>query len=156
MRAKLEIVPRPDVGRVDAGGVQAELRRERYQESLASDLGVAPVGRRERTAPPPSSISSGTVVLALIAAVITFVLVLGIMMWREGSLPRLWPERGFDFAPKGPTTDWVAGGKGEAVVVRKAHGSGNTVAPAPDTPVDAKAEYDAANPKPPPDEDGNE
>jgi hypothetical protein len=156
MRAKLEIVPRPDTGRVDAGGVQAELRRERYQESLASDLGVAPVGRRVRLAPAPSSISSGTVVLALIAAFITFALVLGIMMWREGSLPRLWPQRGFDFAPKGPTTEWIAGGKGEAVIVHKLHGSGNTVAAAPDTPVDAKAEYDAANPKPPPEEDAAE
>jgi hypothetical protein len=156
MRAKLEIVPRPDVGRVDAGGVQAELRRERYQESLASDLGVAPVGRRVRPAPAPSSISSGTVVLALIAAFITFVLILGTMMWREGSLPRLWPERGFEFAPKGPTTHWIAGGKGEAVVARKVHGSGNTIAAAPDIPVDAKTEYDAANPKPPSEEDGDE
>jgi hypothetical protein len=156
MRAKLEIVPRPDLGRVDAGGVQAELRRERYQESLASELGVAPIGRRERAVRPSSSISSGTVVLALIAAFITFVLVLGIMMWREGSLPRLWPERGFDFAPKGPTTEWIAGGKREAVVVHKVHLSGNTIAAAPDTPIDAKSEYDAANPTPTPEEDGNE
>jgi hypothetical protein len=156
MRAKLEIVPRPDVGRVDAGGVQAELRRERYQESLASDLGVAPVGRRERPAPPQSSISSGTMVLALIAAFVTFALVLGIMMWRDGSLPRLWPERGFDFAPKGPTTEWIAGGRGEAVAVSKLHASGNTVAAAPDMPVDAKAEYDASNPRPPTEDDGEE
>ena len=42
------------------------------------------------------------------------------------------------------------------MVIRKRHGSGNIIAAAPDTPVDAKAEYDAANPKLPPEEDGDE
>jgi hypothetical protein len=156
MAAKFEIVPRPDVGRIDAGEVSASMRRERYKESLASELGIDESQKRVRPSRPPSSISGGTIIMAFVAALITFVLILGIMMWREGSLPRLWPERGFNFAPKGPTTEWIAGGKSESVIVRKVRGSGNTSVAAPDTPVDAKSEYDAANPKPPPEDDGDE
>jgi hypothetical protein len=148
MRAKVQIVPRPEDGSRNAPGeVQASLRRDRYKESLASDLGVAAPVRVRR---PQSSIDSGTITLAVIAAIITFLLVVLLMMWRDGNLPRLWPERGFDFAPKGPTTEWMQGGERELVVIKpKAKTTSAPVAKNDDAPIDAKAEWEAASPPPP-------
>jgi hypothetical protein len=155
MRAKVQIVPRPEDGSRNAPGeVQATLRRDRYKESLASDLGVAAPVRVRR---PQSSIDSGTVTLAVGAAIITFLLVVLLMMWRDGNLPRLWPERGFDFAPKGPTTEWMSGGEHELVIVKpKAKAEAAPATKADQGPIDAKAEWDAANPPPPKSEDADD
>jgi hypothetical protein len=155
MRAKVQIVPRPDDGGRNApGAVQASLRRDRYKDSLASDLGVAAPLRVRR---PQSAIDSGTVTLAVGAAIITFLLVVVLLMWRDGNLPRLWPERGFDFAPKGPTDAWMSGGERKLVIIApKEKTAPAPAAKADDGPVDAKAEWDAANPPPPKPEDSTE
>jgi hypothetical protein len=154
MRAKVQIVPRPEDGSRNAPGeVQASLRRDRYKDSLASDLGVAAPVRIRR---PQSSIDRGTVTLAIGAAIITFLLVVLLMMWRDGNLPRLWPERGFDFAPKGPTTEWMSGGEREIVIVKpKAKTEAAPATKGDQGPIDAKAEWDAANPPPPKSEDAD-
>lgn len=155
MRAKVQIVPRPDDGSRNAPGeVQASLRRERYKDSLASDLGVATPVRVRR---PPASIDGGTITLAIMAAVITFLLVVLLMMWRDGNLPRLWPERGFDFAPKGPTTEWMSGGEKALIVIKpQAKPTSAPAAKTDDGPIDAKAEWDASHPPPPKPEDDAE
>lgn len=157
MRAKFEIVPRPDdVGRTDAGELQASLRRDRYKDSLTSDLGLTPAStvrvRRRQT-----SIDGGAIALAVVAGIITFLLVVLLLLWRDGSLPRLWPDRGFDFAPKGPTTAWMSGGERQTVVSKPKPKTAGAPTTAPDQgPIDAKAEWDAVNPPPPKSEDDAE
>lgn len=146
MPQKIPLVPRPDdVGRNAPGAIQASLRRERYKDSLTSDLGMASE-TRVRVRRPPTSIDKGAVILAIMAALITFALIILLLMWRDGSLPRLWPDRGFKFAPRGPTAEWMSGGERRVVLLK--HKPATPPAAEPEGPIDAKAEWDAAHPRP--------
>lgn len=115
MKAKLEIVPRPtDMGRNAPGEVQAALRRERYMGALESELGIDPAARRVRLPRPAGSINWGTVVSTFGMALIAFATIFAFLLWREGRLPRLWPESPPEWIPKPPSTDWILSGKAPA------------------------------------------
>lgn len=148
VRPKVDIIPPPDTGRLDPGAISAALRRERHMQQLSNELSGGEWAVRVR--PRRTSISGGTVVLAGIAAALTFALVLGLSMWRDGSLQRLLPRYGFDFAPKPPAGGRIAG----RTKADGAHQPANEPKPQAGTPmthpaaepVDAKQEYDEAHP----------
>lgn len=71
------------------------------------------------------------------------------MLWRDGRLPRLWPERPIEWKPVAPKTDWILNGakkpakKAEALAA--AMPALQQEEPAPDVSV-----TDLSQPVPPP------
>ena len=111
MKAKLEIVPRPEEHvRHHAGAVNAALRRDRYKGELESDLGLVPSSRpvRQRAS---STVDWGTVTVTFVLALVTFAAVFTFLLWRDGRLPRLWPASHFKWEPKPPSKEWIQSGK---------------------------------------------
>jgi hypothetical protein len=112
VKAKLEIVPRPtDTGRNAPGEVQAALRRDRYKGELESELGIDRAAQRRTARRPSRSIDWGTVTATFILALVTFTIVFAALLWRDGRLPRLWPEATVEWRPQAPNTDWMLSGE---------------------------------------------
>lgn len=93
MKAKFQIVPRPDeTSHAAPGDAHAASQRERYRDELERELGIAPTGRRGRMVRSQSAIDWGTVTSTFILALLGCAAVFAAMLWRDGRLPRLWPD----------------------------------------------------------------
>jgi len=111
VKPKFEIVPRPaETVQAAPGDANATAQRDRYRGALETELGIAPTGRRERLPRVRSSIDFGTIVSTFFLALVAFATIFAAMLWREGRLPRLWPEQKIEWKPLAPKTDWMLSG----------------------------------------------
>lgn len=153
MKPKFEIVPRP-AETVDTapGDRSAKAQRDRYRGALESELGMAPRARRERLPRVRSAIDFGTIVSTFFLALVAFATIFAAILWRDGRLPRLWPEQKVERKSAAPKTDWIL--SGEKTPVQKAK---STVVPAPARPQEEPAPdvsvTDLSKPASPPAED---